>query len=47
MSLTAFQEELCTTSRRDFSDLRALYVNCTPKPSPEVSNTEGLMRCGG
>jgi len=27
----------------DFSDLRALYVNCTLKRSPEVSNTEGLM----
>lgn len=27
----------------DFSDLRALFVNCTLKPSPEVSHTEGLM----
>ena len=44
MSLTAFQEELCTQSRWDFSDLRALYVNCTLKPSPELSHTEGLMR---
>ena len=44
MSLTAFQEELCTTSRWDFSGLRALYVNCTLKPSPELSHTEGLMR---
>jgi multimeric flavodoxin WrbA len=44
MSLTPFQEELCTTSTWDFSDLRALFVNCTLKPSPEVSNTEGLMR---
>jgi multimeric flavodoxin WrbA len=26
-----------------YDDLRALYVNCTLKPSPEVSNTEGLM----
>jgi multimeric flavodoxin WrbA len=26
----------------DFSDLRALYVNCTLKRSPEVSNTQGL-----
>jgi multimeric flavodoxin WrbA len=42
--LTAYQEELCTTSRWDFSDLRALFVNCTLKPSPQVSNTEGLMR---
>ena len=44
MPLTEFQEELCTTSRWDFSDLRALFVNCTLKPSPELSNTEGLMR---
>jgi multimeric flavodoxin WrbA len=27
----------------DFSDLHALYVNCTLKPSPEISNTQGLM----
>lgn len=27
----------------DFSDLRALYINCTLKKSPEVSNTEGLL----
>jgi multimeric flavodoxin WrbA len=26
----------------DYGDLRAVYVNCTLKPSPEVSNTEGL-----
>ena len=44
MSLTDFQQELCTTSRWDFSDLEALYVNCTLKPSPELSHTEGLMR---
>jgi hypothetical protein len=42
MTLTDFQEELCTTSRWDFSDLRALYVNCTRKPSPQHSNTEGI-----
>lgn len=27
----------------DFSDLSALYFNCTLKPSPAVSNTEGLL----
>jgi multimeric flavodoxin WrbA len=26
----------------DFSDLRALFISCTLKPSPEVSHTEGL-----
>jgi multimeric flavodoxin WrbA len=41
--LSARQDELCTTSRWDFSDLRAVFVNCTLKRSPEVSNTGGLM----
>jgi hypothetical protein len=27
VTLTDFQKELCTTSRWDFSDLRALFVN--------------------
>ena len=40
--LTPKQEELCATSRWDFSDLRAVYVNCTLKRSPDVSNTQGL-----
>ena len=44
MTLTSFQEELCSMSRWDFTDLKALYVNCTLKPSPELSHTEGLMR---
>lgn len=43
MTLTARQQELCESSRWDFSDLRAIYVNCTLKPSPELSHTEGLM----
>jgi multimeric flavodoxin WrbA len=36
------QQQLCDENPFDFSDLRALYVNCTLKPSPEVSNTDGL-----
>ena len=36
------QEELCEQVRWDFSDLRALYVNCTLKRSPEASNTQGV-----
>lgn len=28
----------------DFSNLSAVFLNCTLKPSPEVSNTEGLMK---
>ena len=35
-------EQLCEQSRWDFSDLRAMYINCTLKRSPEISNTEGL-----
>ncbi|HEX5613917.1 MAG TPA: flavodoxin family protein, partial [Acidimicrobiia bacterium] len=41
-TLSSKQEELCAQTRWDFSDLRALFVNCTLKRSPEVSNTQGL-----
>jgi multimeric flavodoxin WrbA len=40
--LTPMQEQLCEESRWDFSNLRALYVNCTLKRSPEVSHTRAL-----
>lgn len=30
----------------DYSDLSAVFVNCTLKRSPEVSNTQGLMDAG-
>jgi multimeric flavodoxin WrbA len=30
-------------TRPDVAGLRALFVNCTLKPSPELSNTAGLM----
>jgi len=40
--LTPLQEQLCEDSRWDFSNLRALYVNCTLKRSPEISNTRAL-----
>jgi multimeric flavodoxin WrbA len=40
--LTPMQEQLCDDSRWDFSSLRALYINCTLKRSPEVSNTRAL-----
>ena len=26
----------------DFSGLKALFISCTLKPSPQISNTEGL-----
>jgi multimeric flavodoxin WrbA len=44
LELTEKQEELCTSSRWDFSDLSALYVNCTLKRSPEPSHTEALAQ---
>jgi multimeric flavodoxin WrbA len=28
----------------DYSDLKAIFINCTLKKSPDVSNTEGLMK---
>jgi len=40
--LSPRQEQLCDMSKWDFSDLRALYINCTLKRSPEVSNTRAL-----
>ena len=30
-------------SEWDFTGLRAMYINCTLKKSPEISNTEGLI----
>jgi multimeric flavodoxin WrbA len=36
------QEELCRQSTWDFSHLRAVFVNCTLKRSPELSHTQGL-----
>jgi hypothetical protein len=41
--LTDKQAELCEKSEIDYSDLRAFFINCTLKKSPEVSNTQGLM----
>jgi len=35
-------EQFDTQDQWDFSDLKALYINCTLKRSPEVSNTQGL-----
>ena len=39
-----FEDKMCTASRWDFSDLRAIFLNCTLKKSPEVSHTEGLWQ---
>jgi multimeric flavodoxin WrbA len=34
---------MCEQSRWDFSDLRALFLNCTLKRTPELSHTQGLI----
>jgi len=44
MELNEKQLEMCTASRWDFSDLRAIFLNCTLKKSPEMSHTEGLWQ---
>jgi multimeric flavodoxin WrbA len=41
-NLTEQHEQLARESKWDFSDLSALFINCTLKRSPEVSNTRGL-----
>lgn len=38
------QKALCENSQTDYSDLNALFLNCTLKKSPELSHTEGLIR---
>ena len=42
--LNSKQEKWCSESRWDFSDLKALFLNCTLKRSPELSHTSGLIR---
>ncbi len=43
MELTEKQKELCEQSQWDFSNLGALFLNCTLKRSPEMSHTQGLI----
>jgi multimeric flavodoxin WrbA len=43
MELSEKQLAMCESSRWDFSDLRALFLNCTLKRSPELSHTAGLL----
>ena len=43
-TLSVKQEELCSQNQWDFSNLNALLLNCTLKPTPELSHTEGLTR---
>jgi multimeric flavodoxin WrbA len=44
MELSKNQLEMCNSSKWDFSDLKALFLNCTLKLSPELSHTDGLVR---
>ena len=43
MSLSQKQLEQCESSRWDFTDVKALFLNCTLKRSPELSHTDGLV----
>jgi hypothetical protein len=43
MDLNEKQTAMCESSQWDFSDLKALFLNCTLKRSPELSHTEGLI----
>lgn len=44
MELNEKQKKLCQGHPWDFSDLKALFLNCTLKKTPELSHTEGLIR---
>lgn len=37
------QQKLCDENQTDFSDLKALILNCTLKKSPEHSHTDALL----
>ena len=43
MTLSKRQEQLCDDSQVDYSDLKAVFLNCTLKRSPELSHTQGLI----
>jgi multimeric flavodoxin WrbA len=43
VALNARQQQLGDQDTWDFSDLRAIFVNCTLKRSPELSHTQGLI----
>ena len=43
MELSPEQQQTCDDSTWDFSDLSAVFMNCTLKRSPDLSHTEGLI----
>jgi len=44
MKLNEKQEKYCSSSKWNFSDLKAIFLNCTLKKSPEISHTAGLIQ---
>ncbi len=42
-TLNERQMEMVASSDVDYSDLKAMFINCTLKRSPEPSHTQGLM----
>lgn len=44
MSLNEKQNEMCKSSKWNFSGLNALFLNCTLKKTPELSHTQGLIK---
>lgn len=44
MTLSDKQKELCEDHDFDFSDLSAIFLNCTLKPTGTLSNTETLVK---
>ena len=43
MSLPTKKAELCADNKTDFSDLKAVTVNCSLKHNPEESHTRLLL----
>ncbi|PWJ58171.1 multimeric flavodoxin WrbA [Dyadobacter jejuensis] len=43
MQLNTIQKKWNEENETDFSNLLAVFLNCTLKKSPDISNTEGLM----
>lgn len=43
MGLSKKQEQLCDENNTDYSNLSALFLNCTLKPTPKKSHTQTLI----
>ncbi len=43
MDLDRRQQDLCDSHEWDFSNLRAMVINCSLKRSPDMSHTQGLL----